>query len=171
MKVYTKKGDEGLTSLIGNERVLKNDPRVEAYGTIDEVSAYLGLIKTLDIREQDKLFLHKIQESLFSASAFIASSNDEVANKMKSPNRDIIQEMEEEIDKIDEKMPKVFAFSVPAKNQVSAHFNIARTICRRAERRVIAIKENFLEKGFVFQLLNRLSDYLYMLYRFYDIED
>ncbi|MGI6718036.1 MAG: cob(I)yrinic acid a,c-diamide adenosyltransferase [Bacteroidales bacterium] len=171
MKIYTKKGDEGLTSLIGTERVLKNDPRVEAYGTIDELSAYLGLIKTLDIRSEDKVVINKIQEALFSASAFIASSNVEVANKMKSPNFDLINTMESEIDKINEKMPKMFEFSIPANNSISAYFNIARTICRRAERRVISIKEDFLERSFVFQLLNRLSDYLYMMYRYYDTEE
>ena len=164
MKIYTKTGDKGKTSLIGNERVDKCDARVEAYGTLDELNAYLGLIKTLELSADLQCFIEKIQTTIFDISAYIACSSEEIRKKFTKPDENLINLMEEEIDKISSALPKMFEFSVPANNTLSAHINICRTICRRAERMVIAVTDDFYEKEFTLRFLNRLSDYLYALY-------
>ncbi|MDL2240496.1 cob(I)yrinic acid a,c-diamide adenosyltransferase [Bacteroidales bacterium OttesenSCG-928-K03] len=168
MKIYTKSGDKGKTSLIGNERVDKNDERVEAYGTLDELNAYLGLIKTLEIPNETKEFIEKIQTTIFDVSAYIACSSEEICKKYSPAKIGVIEEMEKEIDNISEKLPKQFQFSIPANNILSAQINICRTICRRAERCIAAVKEDFHEKEFVLTFVNRLSDYLYALYLRFD---
>lgn len=164
MKIYTKTGDKGETSLIGNERVEKCDPRVEAYGNLDELNAYLGLIKNLRVKENAKYVIEKIQLVVFDISAYIACCSEDICKKFPEPKSTIIKLMEDEIDKITATQPKQFEFSIPANNTTSAEVNICRTVCRRTERSIIAVHENFHEKEFALSFINRLSDYLYALY-------
>ncbi|MDR2084682.1 MAG: cob(I)yrinic acid a,c-diamide adenosyltransferase [Bacteroidales bacterium] len=164
MKIYTKTGDKGMTSLIGNKRVEKCDERVETYGTLDELNAYLGLIKTFEIPDNLHDFIEVIQKTIFDISAYIACASEEISSKFSGPNNALIKLMEVEIDRIAVSLPKQFEFSIPANNVLSAQINICRTVCRRAERCITAIHEDFHEKEFVLSFVNRLSDYLYALY-------
>ena len=169
MKIYTKTGDTGSTSLIGNIRVAKNDLRVEAYGTIDELNAYLGLIRTFNLPEDVKNMIFSIQKNLLTISSFIACPSEEIAKKLQAPDENIVEMMEKSIDEIITKLPKSFSFIIPANNTTSAHINIARTICRRTERCVTAINEDFPKREYTMIFLNRLSDYLYSLFRIFDM--
>ncbi len=172
MHIYTKTGDKGTTMLIGGERVAKNDSRVEAYGTVDELDAYIGLIDSMLKESADSKIPNgtielfgEIRKALFLACAYVACCSVEVGEKMQSPDYDVITHIEKAIDDISETLPKQFSLMILGNNVISSHINVARTICRRAERRIVAIEGEIVRKDFVSQLLNRLSDYLYVLLR------
>ncbi|MDD4141949.1 MAG: cob(I)yrinic acid a,c-diamide adenosyltransferase [Bacteroidales bacterium] len=168
MKIYTKTGDAGTTALIGNKRVSKNDARVEAYGAVDELNAFLGLVRTFNLPGQVEDMILRIQKNLFSVSSFMACTSPEIAAKFGEPDTEIVAAMEQAVDEMMKKLPETFSFSIPAKNPLSANVNIARTVCRRAERNTVAVKDSFPHREYVLQFLNRLADYLYALYRILD---
>jgi cob(I)alamin adenosyltransferase len=166
-KIYTRTGDTGMTSLIGNNRVEKSHPRLEAYGTIDELNACLGILRSYPIDEISNANIIRIQKQLFVIGAHLAtetSNND----KYHSNNADEeIKFLETEMDKIDDDWPPLKSFVIPGGNIVSAQCNNARTVCRRAERRINALfVDNFVE-GWILQYINRLSDYLFVLARYF----
>ena len=178
MKIYTKTGDDGTTSLIGGVRVLKCDNRVEAYGTIDELDAYIGLIRSFCLSDisigcQSVLklpadtieLLSEIRKALFVACSFVACCSIDAGKKLKSPDYSIIEKLENAIDNISRTLPKDFAFTILGNDIFSCQINVARTVCRRAERRVVAIEGDVAEQKFIMPLLNRISDYLYVLLR------
>ena len=165
MKIYTKTGDKGYTSLIGGTRVPKYALRIEAYGTVDELNSYIGLIRDQNIPESDKSVLKEIQDRLFTIGSVLAS--DPEKSKMKIPDlhdEDIIV-LENEMDKMNEFLPTLKHFVLPGGNQIASFCHIARCICRRAERNTVHLAEDSPMDENVLIYLNRLSDYLFTLSR------
>ena len=172
MKIYTKSGDKGTTQLVGGTRVPKHHLRIEAYGTLDELLSYMGLLRDLVPAKNDKDDLMKIQNQLFTLGTFIALDPDKavLANgKKRLSMRDISQEdirfLEKRIDAMNEALPPLQYFILPGGHPVVSTCHIARTVCRRAERR---LTELYTAKPFddkCLQYINRLSDYLFVLAR------
>ena len=167
MKIYTKTGDKGLTSLFDGSRVDKDDLRVECYGTLDELSSYIGLCNVY-AQDYDKKILRDIQLKMFSVSAELAT-REEGKYKNVVVEEDITN-LESLIDEYISKIDKVDAFIVPGTSIVSANLHIARTICRRAERRIYSLSKIEKINPFLLKYINRLSDLLYAIARFNEIE-
>ena len=175
-KIYTKTGDKGETSLFGGARVPKSHIRVEAYGTVDELNSYIGLITDLIATPQYKTVLKEVQDRLFTIGSILAT---EPSKQMKTPDlkNEDIELLENEIDTMDAQLPPLKNFILPGGHSTVSFCNIARTVCRRAERLVINLvlleKEemqpinphNELGQALSIQYLNRLSDYLFILGR------
>lgn len=170
MKIYTKTGDSGTTSLFGGERIAKDDVRVETYGTIDELNSWLGLIKSLEINEQHQQMLLKIQQLLFSVGSWFAASGNAAAQlRLHRIAKADIEMLETSIDAMNEKLPSLKTFVLTGGCMASGYAAVARTVCRRAERcavRMTLEKENETELCF----LNRLSDWLFVFSRLLNIE-
>ncbi|MBK0384217.1 cob(I)yrinic acid a,c-diamide adenosyltransferase [Pedobacter sp. SD-b] len=165
MKIYTKTGDKGQTSLIGGTRVPKYNLRIEAYGTVDELNSYIGLIRDQEISGNDKLVLKEIQDRLFTIGSVLAS--DPEKSRMKIPDlkeEDVIL-LEKEMDKMNEVLPPLKHFVLPGGNQIASFCHIARCVCRRAERNTVHLAETNPMDENVLIYLNRLSDYLFTLSR------
>jgi cob(I)alamin adenosyltransferase len=165
MKIYTKTGDKGKTSLIGGTRVPKNHIRIEAYGTVDELNSYIGLLRDQDIDKHSIIILEEIQDRLFTIGSCLAA--DPVKSKMKIPDlkKEDVTLLEKEIDKMNETLPELRAFILPGGNTVVSFCHIARCVCRRAERLVVHLSEVSEVAPLVIIYLNRLSDYLFILSR------
>jgi len=167
MKIYTKKGDLGTTSIIGESNINKDHIRIEAYGTIDELNSYLGLIRAFESIELNKqrTELLMIQNSLFSIGASLASKNDQDADTTNLLNQNV-QKIEKGIDGMESCLKPLKYFILPGGDVWSGYVQISRSICRRAERRIISlsIKETIAPSILVF--INRLSDYLFVLGRY-----
>ncbi len=169
MKIYTKSGDKGKTSLLSGERVKKNDNRINAYGTVDELNSFIGFLNALDLAEMHKTFLTRIQNKLFNLGSLLAVKN-EVSFKIPQITEDDILSIEAEIDKLNTHIPVLKEFILPGGDLVSAQCHVCRSVCRRAERLVVGLseKENIDEN--VVKFLNRLSDYFFVLARKNTIE-
>ncbi len=165
MKIYTKTGDTGLTSLIGGTRVPKYDLRIESYGTVDELNSYIGMIRDHDISIEQKDLLKEIQDRLFTIGAALAS--DPEKSKMKIPDLKTqdIELLEEQMDRMNEVLPDLKHFILPGGDQAVSFCHIARCVCRRAERITVHLKEESFVDEKVIIYLNRLSDYLFVLAR------
>ena len=166
MKVYTKKGDKGDTQLLGGSMVKKNHIKLECYGTIDELNAFIGNIYDQEINASSKESLLKIQNQLFNLGSRIAF--DGRKDKIKLPNvtEENIEMMEKEIDNMDASLPLLENFILPSGTPTVSKCHIARTICRRAERNLVALGEEEKIDSLHLKYLNRLSDYLFVLARF-----
>ncbi|MEW6470327.1 MAG: cob(I)yrinic acid a,c-diamide adenosyltransferase [Bacteroidota bacterium] len=165
MKIYTKTGDKGQTSLIGGTRVPKHHIRIEAYGTVDELNSWIGLLHSQDIADDHKKALLEIQDRLFTIGSSLAS--DPERSKMKLPDlreEDVLM-LEKEIDRMNETLPEMRSFILPGGNSTVSYCHIARCVCRRAERHTIHLSENSFVAELVIKYLNRLSDYLFVLSR------
>lgn len=165
MKVYTKTGDKGQTSLIGGTRVPKHHLRIEAYGTVDELNSHIGLIRDQQVDADTKKMLIEIQDRLFTIGASLAS--DPEKSKMKIPDlkEEDITLLEEEMDKMNGTLPEMRSFVLPGGHTTVSFCHIARCVCRRAERLAIHLSEDSFVAGLVIKYLNRLSDYLFVLSR------
>ncbi|MCE3280409.1 MAG: hypothetical protein K0S44_2600 [Bacteroidetes bacterium] len=165
MKVYTKTGDKGQTSLIGGTRVPKHHIRIESYGTVDELNSYIGLIRDQQIDNNSKTILIEIQDRLFTIGSSLAS--DPERSKMKIPDlkEEDVTLLENEIDKMNEVLPEMRSFVLPGGHTTVSYCHIARCVCRRAERLTIHLSENSFVAELVIKYLNRLSDYLFVLSR------
>jgi len=165
MKIYTKTGDKGLTSLIGGTRVPKYHLRIESYGTVDELNSYIGLIRDQDISEHDKDVLKHIQDRLFTIGASLAA--DPERSKMVIPDlhEEDIELLEHEMDIIDEQLPPLKHFILPGGSNAISFCHIARCVCRRAERITVHLAGESPVDEKVNIYLNRLSDYLFTLAR------
>lgn len=165
MKIYTKSGDKGLTSLIGGTRVPKHDLRIESYGTVDELNSYIGMIKDYNLNQHDKDTLSEIQDRLFTIGASLASDPDK--SKMKIPDLHLsdVSLLEKQIDLMNETLPELRHFVLPGGAQVVSFCHIARCVCRRAERIVVHLSNESFVDEIVIVYLNRLSDYLFVLAR------
>lgn len=165
MKIYTKTGDKGETSLIGGTRVPKFHLRIECYGTVDELNSYIGLIQCQDIAAHEQQLLKEIQDRLFTIGSSLAA--DPERSKMKIPDlrpADILL-LEKEMDAMNEVLPELRHFILPGGNTVVSYCHIARCICRRAERLAVHLAtESFVDENITIYL-NRLSDYLFVLAR------
>ena len=172
MKIYTKTGDTGTTALFGGTRVPKHNIRIESYGTVDELNSHLGLIRTQDIDPRSKEILVHIQDRLFTLGAILATdpskatlkSGKERLNIPKIEDEDI-QLLEKEMDIMNDALPKMTHFILPGGNTTVSSCHIARTVCRRAERRATLLNENEPIDARALIYLNRLSDYLFVLAR------
>lgn len=165
-KIYTKTGDKGQTSLIGGTRVPKFHPRIEAYGTIDELNSYIGLIRDHDIADHYKEVLLEIQDRLFTAESLIAL-DPEAEHPVKLPrlHKSDIDLLEKEIDAMNENLPELKNFILPGGHPIVSYSHVARCVCRRAERHTIRLNQSQPVPDLVIPYLNRLSDYLFVLAR------
>jgi cob(I)alamin adenosyltransferase len=168
MKIYTKGGDKGETGLFGGERVPKNSVRIEAYGTVDELNSFIGLTITEVKSEEIRELLTVIQNQLFTVGSDLATPINEKNKKYDIPRveESFFKNAEDQIDKFDAQLEPLKQFILPGGTKSAAFLNICRTICRRAERRVVALKagEQINENIVIF--LNRLSDLFFVLARF-----
>ena len=163
--LYTRTGDEGTTSLIGGKRVLKSDPRIEAYGAVDELNAFLGFLAVELKDTEDRSFVLGIQNRLFSLGCGLASPDDKQAAQMYKIEQLCIDRIEQEIDRIDMQLPRLKTFTVPGGSEAAARSHLCRTICRRAEREMYRLSGTEPVDPLALKYINRLSDYLFVLSR------
>ncbi|WP_010523237.1 cob(I)yrinic acid a,c-diamide adenosyltransferase [Aquimarina agarivorans] len=167
MKIYTKTGDEGFTSLYGGKRVPKNNDSIDAYGTIDELNSFIGLLRDQDIADIYKKFLTQIQIELFCIGSILAtpSKNEKKNLNVQKITADEIEVLEHEIDRMDATLESMTHFILPGGHPTVSYCHVARAICRRAERLAYTLHHfEPLDKE-VLMYLNRLSDYLFVLAR------
>jgi cob(I)alamin adenosyltransferase len=168
MKIYTKTGDKGTTSLIGGTKVSKSHIRIETYGTVDELNSWIGLVNDQINHKHSNKILKEIQDRLFTIGSSLAC-DPEKEPKMKLPdlNEADIELLEKEIDKMNEKMPEMKSFILPGGHVAVSSAHVARCVCRRCERLCVSLQEqNMFVDPLVIKYLNRLSDYLFVLARF-----
>ncbi|MFC5412688.1 cob(I)yrinic acid a,c-diamide adenosyltransferase [Larkinella bovis] len=166
MKIYTKTGDKGQTSLIGGRRVSKAHQRIDAYGTVDELNVLIGLVRDQPVNEHWKALLKEIQDRLFTIGAELATDPEKTVNQPLPAIRDSdVTLLEQAMDTMDAKLPPLRAFVLPGGHPSVSFCHLARTVCRRAERLVIALNDEEPVDPLVIQYLNRLSDYLFVLSR------
>ncbi|RYF10748.1 MAG: cob(I)yrinic acid a,c-diamide adenosyltransferase, partial [Flavobacteriales bacterium] len=165
MKIYTKTGDKGQTSLIGGTRVPKYHVRIDSYGTVDELNSYIGLIMCQEIEAHHHAVLKEIQDRLFTIGSSLAS--DPERSKMKIPDllETDITLLEKEMDAMNEVLPALKHFVLPGGNTVVSYCHLARCVCRRAERLTVQLAEESFVDSNITIYLNRLSDYLFVLAR------
>ena len=165
MKIYTKKGDKGKTQLLGGSLVDKNHIKLECYGTIDELNSLVGNIYDQEISAFHKEILFKIQNQLFNLGSIISFDGEK--DKVKLPNitTQNIKMLEKAIDKMEGELPMLRAFILPSGHPSASKCHIARTVCRRAERNLVALSQEENINNLYIQYLNRLSDYLFVLAR------
>jgi cob(I)alamin adenosyltransferase len=165
MKIYTRTGDQGLTSLIGGTRVRKSHLRIDSYGTVDELNSYIGLVSDQPVNASRKAILKEIQDRLFTIGAALASDPDKSTMKIPDLHESDITLLENEIDAMNSDIPPLKVFVLPGGHQSVSFCHVARTVCRRTERLVIALQEESFVPDLVIIYLNRLSDYLFVLSR------
>jgi len=166
MKIYTRKGDDGSTGLLGGTRVPKHHARIESYGNVDELNSYLGLIRDLMSETPHASFILNVQEKLFTMGSHLALDPEHIG-KMSLPElheADVI-ELENAMDVMEQSLPEMRHFILPGGHPAVSHCHVARCICRRAERSVVFLAEQSMVPQIILQYLNRLSDYLFVLSR------
>jgi cob(I)alamin adenosyltransferase len=163
-KVYTRGGDMGKTSLVGGQRVSKASERLEAYGTVDELSSHLGLLASFLPDGDDKTMIIRVQSCLFNVCTNLATDQEQT---VLSPSAHLpegeIELLEEQVDKIMNLLPEKQGFILPGGTREAAQAHVCRTVCRRAERRIVALSELSQISPEILQYVNRLSDYLFVL--------
>ena len=164
-KIYTKTGDKGQTSLFGGKRLAKSDLRIEAYGTVDELNATVGYLSELLSDSAIKEVLFRVQNKLFNIGSKLAVDPDKDF-EMPLVNENDISLLEGEIDNMDRVMPALKSFILPSGHPHGAYTHVVRTVCRRAERRVVALSLESQVDPLIIAYLNRLSDYFFTLARF-----
>ncbi|WP_207435686.1 cob(I)yrinic acid a,c-diamide adenosyltransferase [Sabulibacter ruber] len=166
MKIYTKTGDKGETSLIGGTRVKKSHLRIEAYGTVDELNSFIGVVRDQEVNQNRQQIFSEIQDRLFTIGSTLATDPDK-EGKVKTPDLhdSDIKLLEEQMDLLDEKLPPLRNFILPGGHPSVSFCHVARTVCRRAERLAIALQEESHVDDLVVKYLNRLSDFLFVLSR------
>lgn len=168
MKIYTKTGDKGMTSLFGGERVWKDHLRIESYGSVDEINSFIGLALCEITDEDIRGTLKQIQNDLFVVGSDLASPKEKESKSFKIPrvNHDYFEKIESEIDRFNDKLPELKHFILPGGTKGAALLHTARTICRRAERKVITLGKAEKIGDDIAIYLNRLSDFLFVLARY-----
>ena len=165
MKIYTRTGDKGTTSLIGGTRVSKAHLRIEAYGSVDELNSYLGLLRSYQELKDHNDLLVKIQETLFSIGSILAVEEGKSFDFIPGIQDSSIDDIEKAIDDMDKVLPQLKNFVLPGGHPIVGYCHVARCVCRRAERNVIFLGNNESVDDIVIRYLNRLSDYLFVLSR------
>jgi cob(I)alamin adenosyltransferase len=165
MKIYTKKGDTGTTQLIGGKRVAKNHIRIEAYGTIDELNSYVGLLRDHKIDSNSISTLIEIQDRLFTIGALLANESNTKIELPKLNEKDV-ELLENNIDKMNEVLPEMKSFVLPGGDKLVSYCHITRCVCRRSERLTTLLPSDTDQFELILKYLNRLSDYLFVLSRF-----
>ena len=171
MKIYTKNGDNGKTQLLGGTMVDKYNVRIDAYGSIDELNSFIGHIHDQKINDEHKEFLIFIQIQLLNLGSIISFDGRKKDIKLPQVSIKDTQKIENEIDKNEEKLPKLTQFILPSGHPVSSLCHIARTVCRRAERKVVLLNSKADTHENAVKFLNRLSDYLFVLSRVILVEN
>jgi len=167
MKLYTKTGDKGQTGLIGGTRVAKNDVRLEAYGTVDELNSFIGMLTTSEISSQELEFLRYIQHELFTIGSCLATDTSKVPLNLASIlDQDSILRVEHEIDRLDAELVELNSFILPGGSKSGALCHVCRTITRRAERRLFDVDLIYMVDKQILIFFNRLSDYFFVLSRY-----
>lgn len=165
MKIYTKTGDKGETSLFGGARVPKDHIRIEAYGTVDELNSYLGLIRDESLSQHDEEAIITIQDRLFTLGSLLAADPSKSNLKLPQLSEEDITFLEKEMDTMNVSLPEMKNFVLPGGNKAASLCHVARCICRRAERNVITLSRSESINKILIVYLNRLSDYLFVLAR------
>jgi len=165
MKIYTKTGDKGKTSLLTGKRVSKNHPRIEAYGTVDELNSFIGLLRSTNLQKNDQLFLEQVQNDLFSIGSLLAMDVKKPEFGLREIETSDFEQIENEIDNINSLLPKLKSFIIPGGSHAIATCHVCRSVCRRAERLCIQLDEIEAVDANIIIYLNRLSDYFFMLAR------
>jgi cob(I)alamin adenosyltransferase len=163
MKIYTRTGDRGETSLFGGARVAKNDSRIEAYGTVDELNSTIGLVRAVWPSSPIDATLYQTQRDLFDVGAHLASPG---TSRFPGVDAERIVELEQGIDRMESELQPLQSFILPGGTLQAAQLHVARTVCRRAERLVVALGDERPETQSAISYLNRLSDYLFVAARF-----
>ena len=166
MKIYTRTGDDGSTGLLGPGRVRKDDPRVEAYGSVDELNATLGVARALDAAGWVSAELAAIQARLFSLGAELAATSAAALTGIERIGEEDVAALEQIIDRLEKDLPPLKNFILPAGHVLAAQLHLARTVCRRAERRVVALADASTVEPRVIHYLNRLADLLFVMARY-----
>ena len=164
MKIYTKSGDKGKTSLVSGRRVEKNDELIEAYGTVDELNSFVGDLQNEIAKSQITDVLDRVQNKLFNIGSILAKDNADFKNYPVLTLEDV-EYLENRIDLMDSELSKMTDFILPKGSPAIAKTHICRTVCRRAERRVVLVSES-LDVTLIIKYLNRLSDYFFVLARY-----
>ena len=165
-KLYTKSGDKGMTSLVGGHRVKKTHPRLEAYGTIDELNAFIGLLIEAIEDEATRTLLLYIQSKLFTVGSYLATDPTKTEYKAESRiTAESIKKIEAAIDQTDSRLPKMKSFVLPGGTHAAALAHVCRTVCRRAERHIYYLAETEKVDENIFIFINRLSDLLFVIAR------
>lgn len=165
MKIYTKTGDKGETSILGGKRLPKSHLRIEAYGTVDELNSHVGLVKDQEVNQKRQDLLLNIQNQLFIIGSILATDPEKSNVKIPSLYEKDIQVLEEAIDAMNEEIPPLTNFVLPGGHPAISFGHLARTVCRRAERNTIALSLEEKVDELIIQYLNRLSDYFFTLCR------
>jgi ATP:cob(I)alamin adenosyltransferase len=161
-KIYTRRGDEGYTSLVSGNRVKKSNVRLEAYGTVDELNSFIAcLIDEVDDRD-DRQYLQRIQCNLFTIGGYLAN---DLETKNESIAQDEVDSLEKEMDRMDEMVPPLKAFVLPGGCKSNSMAHVCRTVCRRAERAVCQLKDKADIDSIALRYINRLSDYFFLFAR------
>ena len=170
MKIYTKTGDQGMTGLVGGTRVQKNDVRIEAYGTVDELNSLIGWLASYEMMEFESEFLSGIQHLLFSIGSNLATDRTKIElNSASIISDEDILKIENEIDRLGEDLPELRAFILPGGTQEGSLCHVCRTVSRRAERRILDISNDYNIDNQIVKYINRLSDYFFVLSRYVTI--
>lgn len=164
MKIYTKTGDQGMTSLVGGQRVPKNSARLESYGTVDELNSHIGMVRALAGVSPAADELVEIQRRLFDAGGYLATEPGDTFAKVAIREEDILF-LEQAIDRMDAVLPPMRHFVLPGGTPAVSACHIARTVCRRAERRILDLATQSDVDALLIKYVNRLSDYLFILAR------
>lgn len=170
MKIYTKKGDDGQTGLIGGKRVYKSDLRIEAYGAVDELNSYMGLLRDQETLISKKEHLISVQNDLFVIGSHLAKDPENTTAILPSFDSQSVTKLEDAMDAMDKDLPQLKSFVLPGGHQIVSYTHIARCICRRAERLVVALSVNEGVSSDILKFLNRLSDYLFVMSRWLSLE-
>lgn len=165
MKVYTRKGDEGKTSLIGGSRVPKDHIRIEAYGTVDELNSAIGALRTPETEEKLEQDLLEVQDRLFTLGSLLAAEPGKSKMQLPEVHQEDIDSLEQKIDKMNETLEEMRSFVLPGGHAMVSFAHMARCICRRAERTVLSLASESEVPKLALPYLNRLSDYLFVLSR------
>ncbi len=167
MKIYTKTGDKGQTSLIGGTRVPKYHLRIEAYGTVDELNSWIGLIRDQQIDDHSLTILMDVQDRLFTIGSLLASDPDKSRMKLPELKSEDITILENEMDLMESQLAELKSFILPGGHTTVSYAHIARCVCRRCERLVVHLSEENTIDPQIGIYLNRLSDYLFVLSRYF----
>jgi cob(I)alamin adenosyltransferase len=165
MKIYTRAGDKGNTTLVGGKKVSKTHIRVETYGTVDELIAHIALISDMCDDDGVRTFLIRIQDKLMTCAAILASDCEDCRTKIPELPVSAVTDLEKAIDNLETELPALQSFVLPGGHVVSSQCHITRTVCRRAERQIIRLSNELFVSDTVIKYMNRLSDYLFMLSR------
>ncbi len=171
--IYTKTGDGGTTSLVGGARVAKDDKRVEAYGTVDELNSHIGLLAEMMRPRNDGYYdeLKAVQRNLFTLQTLLATEDADIYARLPQLKLEEVEILERQIDTLSDSLPKLHNFVIAGGNMTGAQCHVCRTVCRRAERTVVTLAHSVTVDETILRYLNRLSDYLFVLARYAVVSD